>query len=348
MKAVVLRGPNDFGLVETEKTKCPEGGLLLKVELVCLCGSDLRKLRHGAHYYPVILGHEVVGVVAESQDASGRYKVGDRIMPCLAHVCGECYFCKNGLESMCPEIVVQAVGYDPRPEYQGGYAEYIPISRPLTEKGLLIKIPDDMSSEDAVMIEPYTNVFNSHDLLPLDEFENALIIGAGPVGTMHVELLQKRGIRCAVADLNQERLGMLSRVVTPEATICTTKEDIKPFVKSFTGGLGMDLVIVACSSAKAQSESLSLLRPKGHTLFFGGLPDKDPYVQLDANLLHYKQITIHGTYAATQMHYEKSFEMLSNKELKGALYLDFFSLEQFNDVVEMMEKGTVLKPAFRL
>jgi L-iditol 2-dehydrogenase len=348
MKAVVVHGLNDFSVDEVEQTKCPEGGLLLKVELAGLCGSDLRKLRYGAYCYPVILGHELVGTVVESQDATGRCKVGDRIMPCIAAVCGECFFCKQDMPSLCTKIVYQAMGHDTRPDYQGGFAEYMPISRPLTEKGLMIKIPDSMSNENAVMIEPYTNIFYSHDLLPLNEFENALIIGAGPVGTMHVELLQKRGIRCAVADLNQERLEMLCRVVKPDAMVCSSTEDLKAFVKKFSNGLGMDLVIVACSSAKAQSQSLELLRPKGHTMFFGGLPDRDPYVQLNANLIHYKQLTIHGTYGAAQRHFEQSFKMLLNKELNGAAYLDFFRLEQFKEVVEMMEKGTVLKPAFKM
>ncbi|HPX70346.1 MAG TPA: alcohol dehydrogenase catalytic domain-containing protein [Bacillota bacterium] len=347
MKAVILRGPNDFGLEDVDKTVCPEGGLLLKVNLVGLCGSDLRKLRYGAHCHPVILGHEVVGTIVESRDASGRYQVGDRIMPCIAAVCGQCFFCKNGMESMCPKIVVQALGYIPYPDYQGGFAEYMPISKPLTQNGLLFKIPDSMTDEEAVMIEPYTNIFNSHDHLPLDEFTNALIIGAGPVGTMHVEILQKRGIRCAVADLNEERLNMMERVVKPEGRICSAKEDLKAFVKEFSGGLGMDLVIVACSSAKAQAQSLELLRPKGHSLFFGGLPEDNPYTQLNGNLIHYKQLTIHGTYGANEKHYRMSYEMLLNKELKGAAYVDFFKLEQFCEVVEKMEKGDVLKPVFK-
>ena len=83
-------------------------------------------------------------------------------------------------------------------------------------------------------------------------------------------------------------------------------------------------------------------------MFFGGLPDRDPYVQLNANLIHYKQLTIHGTYGAAQRHFEQSFKMLLNKELNGAAYLDFFRLEQFKEVVEMMEKGTVLKPVFKM
>lgn len=346
MKAIVLTAPNEFGLQELPKTKCPEGGLLLKVELVGLCGSDLRKLRSGAHKYPVILGHELVGTVVESQDE--RFKAGERIMPCIAAVCKECYFCKRGMESMCPKIVVQALGYTEHPDYQGGFAEYMPISRALTKNGLLLRIPEDMTNEEAVMIEPYTNIFNSHEQLPLDEFENALIVGAGPIGTMHVELLQKRGIRCAIADLNQERLEMMLRVVKPEGMVCSSKEDIGAFVKEFSGGIGMDLVIVACSSAAAQAQSLELLRPKGHSLFFGGLPVDKPYTTLDANLIHYKQLSIHGTYGANEKHFHQSFEMLKNKELKGTAYIDRFKLEEFGEVVEKMEKGEVLKPVFVL
>ena len=345
MRALVLRGPNDFGLQETEKPVCPEGGVLLKVDMVGLCGSDLRKLRSGAHFHPVILGHEVVGTIAESQ--CEKHRVGDRVMPCIAAVCGECFFCKNGMESMCPNIRVQALGYDPRPDYQGGFAEYMPISRAVAENGVLFRLPDDMTDEEAVMIEPYTNIFHSHDVLPLDDCKNAIIIGAGPVGAMNVEILQRRGIRCAVDDLNAERIRMLRRVVEPDAAVCPVEEDLYAFAKEYTHGMGFDLAILACSSPAAYAQSLELLRPNGHALFFSGLPDEQEMVPLNANLIHYKQLTIHGAYGANAKDFYHSFDMISKKELNAAAYPDPMPFERFDEAVEMMETGKVMKPVFR-
>ena len=142
MKAIVLRGANQFALEEMERPACPEGGLLLKVSCVGLCGSDLRKLRFGPHATPVVLGHELVGTVVENRSDRTDLPVGQRVMPCIAAPCGKCYFCQNGMESTCPDIVVQALGYTARPDMQGGFAEYMPISAPLLKRGMMIKVPD--------------------------------------------------------------------------------------------------------------------------------------------------------------------------------------------------------------
>lgn len=348
MKAIVLRGANQFALEEVEKPKCPEGGLLLKVECVGLCGSDLRKLRFGAHEAPVILGHELVATIVEKGSGVTEFEVGDRVMPAIAATCKECFYCKNKMDSMCEHIKVQALGYTANPDYQGGFAEYMPIVADLVKNGKIIKLPDSMSNDEAVMIEPYTNILNSHDPLPLDEMTNAVIIGAGPVGTMHAELLEARGIKCLVADMNVARLEMVKRVLTPAKLVCSAEESLEDAVKEFTDGRGADLVIVACSSAKAQAQSLGLLRGRGHVVFFGGLPSDNPYTQLDGNLIHYRQLNIHGTYGSNLYHFDMAYEMIVSGKLNAAAYVNHFKLEEFEEVVKMMERGDVLKPVFEL
>lgn len=348
MKAIVLRSANQFALENVEKPKCPKGGLLLKINTVGLCGSDLRKLRFGSHATPVVLGHEFVATIVENDSDSTDLKVGDRIMPAIAATCKECYYCKNKMESMCENIVIQALGYSNHPDYQGAFAEYMPIIPELLKNGKIIKLPDSMTDDEAVMIEPYTNVLNSHDALPLDEIKNAVIIGAGPVGTMHVELLEGHGIKCMLVDINNARLEMSKRVLTSSALVNSSTTDLKEEVKKFTDGLGADLVIVACSSAKAQAQSLELLRARGHVVFFGGLPHDNPYTQLDGNLIHYKQLNIHGTFGANLYHYDISFDLIRSGKLNAAAYVDHFELEQFSEVVEKMERGNVLKPVFTL
>ena len=169
MRAIILKDANEFTLEIIDKPACPNGGLLLKVNCVGLCGSDLRKLRSGAHAYPVILGHEVVATVVENDSDHAEYKIGDRIMPCIAATCKTCYYCQHNMDSMCQNVVVQALGYTNNPDYQGGFAEYMTIAPELLERGKMIKIPDTMTDDEAVMIEPYTNIFNSHDPLPFEQ-----------------------------------------------------------------------------------------------------------------------------------------------------------------------------------
>lgn len=348
MKAIVLRGANQFKLEEVERPVCPEGGMLLKVNNVGLCGSDLRKLRSGPHAVPVILGHEVVGTVVENRSGRDDLPVGTRIMPCIAATCGKCYFCKNGMDSSCANIIVQALGYTNRPDMQGGFAEYMPISAPLSsrEHALMLKLPDSMTDDQAVMIEPYTNILCSLDAVPAEEIRTAVIIGAGAVGTMYTEVLKQRGVRCVVADLNESRLEMMERVVSPDLFVCSSKEDLRSRVMEFTDGLGADLAVAACSSAKAEAQSLEMLRPKGHSIFFSGLPDDNSIVPLDGNLIHYRQLNIHGVYGACKVHFEQSFALIRDGKVHAERYVDHVPFERFADAVEMMEKGSVLKPVF--
>lgn len=104
MKAVIINAPGDYGVYEVERPACPNGGMLVKVLAVGLCGGDLRTLRMGHHRVklPYIVGHEVSGEVVElGKGYEGRWKMGDRLAIAPVVYCGQCDFCQNGVFELC-------------------------------------------------------------------------------------------------------------------------------------------------------------------------------------------------------------------------------------------------------
>ncbi|HCX64510.1 MAG TPA: hypothetical protein DHN33_04795, partial [Eubacteriaceae bacterium] len=121
MQALVLEGKEDFQMREVEKPACPQDGLLVKVDSVGLCGSDVRTYFHGHHHieYPVILGHENVGEIVEVGEEVENFVVGDRIIVNPVLPCNQCWYCKKGWQHMCSDRLTY--GH----HIQGGFAEYM-------------------------------------------------------------------------------------------------------------------------------------------------------------------------------------------------------------------------------
>lgn len=348
MKAVLLNAPNDYTYQEAPKPQCPTGGLLLKVHSVGLCGSDLRKLKFGSkkYKYPMQLGHEVAAEVVESQDASGRFKVGDRVVPAIGVPCGECFFCKKNLPNLCEHLKTIALGYSNDPDDMGGYAQYMPINSSIVNDGLILRIADHVTYDQAVMTEPFTGVFNAQKLIPVEEGDVALVIGAGPIGSMHVELLKSRGATTILADFSEGRLEMAKKAVNPDYIINPGKDNLLDYTKSLTEGRGADVVIVACSSNQAQQESIYLVRKGGHVVFYGGLPEDKPMSELDGNRIHYGQITIHGSFGSGLQEYRDAMEKITAGEIDPEKYITVKKLSEFEEAVKMVERGEVLKVVF--
>jgi L-iditol 2-dehydrogenase len=344
VKAAMLEGKNNLVVRDVETPKCPPHGLLLKVKACGLCGSDIRKIRNGSSNfkYPVLLGHEVVGTVVEADMNTRDFKVGDRL--CIGSIipCGECYFCKKGIDNLCQNAIYHSLGlYD---DYQGGYAEYVALNENMVNKGPIVKIPDEISYIEAAMVEPLTDVLNSHELIKLKEGDIAVVVGAGPIGAMHVSLLKLNGIGTTIlSDISAERLSLAKKACNPEITVDSSKESLKDVIMKVTSGRGADVVIIACSVKKAQEESLEIVRAGGDVILFGGLKEGESMIGLDSNVIHYKQISIHGTTGSRKKHFQEIMDAIQDKKIDVSNYATEMPLKDINKAIELAEQGKVLK-----
>jgi L-iditol 2-dehydrogenase len=342
MKAAMLEGVNQLVVKEVPTPGCPEGGVLMKVRACGLCGSDIRKIRAGnSHFnYPVLLGHEVTGEVVKSN--SGRFNVGDRLAIGSIIPCGVCNNCKKGIDNLCQNAIYHSLGLY-KDGYHGGYAEYIALNRNMVDNGPVVQIPDVLSYSEAALVEPFTDVLNSHGLITVHKGEIAVVVGAGPIGAMHVDLLQSKGVDCILADISADRLALADKVASPRYIVNSSKENLKDAIMRITQGYGADIVIIACSVPFLQATSPELACYGGRIILFGGLNDKDKMLTMDSGLIHYKQLSVYGTMGSCKRHFTEVMALLAQKKINADAYITEMPLGRIGEAIRLAEKGEILK-----
>jgi L-iditol 2-dehydrogenase len=142
--------------------------------------------------------------------------------------------------------------------------------------------------------------------------ETILVIGLGAIGCLHILAARARGAGLIIgADVSGRRLD-LARVVGADEYVNSKESDLGSAVKSLTGGLGVDVVIVACGAAEAQTQALSLVAKGGRVCFFGGLPAGASKIFIDSNDVHYNELTICGAFGARTYHYADAMRMIAS------------------------------------
>lgn len=297
MLAAVYHGPNDLRVEQVPMPKISKGEMLIKVLSASICGTDLR-IFHGNHrmYAPGtvrIPGHEVVGTIAElGVDVSG-YTVGQRVFCAPNTGCGHCLQCITGNNNLCASYDAIGVTSD------GGFAEFVRIPANSVRQGNVILLDNKVDSAVAALMEPFACVLRGQNALRMQPGEVVLIIGAGPIGVMHIKLAKARGagrviVSEPIADRAEQakRMGA-DRVVNPMT------ENLKEVLGQESQGRGADIIIVAAPVHVAQEAALDLAAISGRINFFGGLPKDKPTINFDSNIVHYKELVITATTACS-------------------------------------------------
>ena len=237
MKAVKIVKPNDLQVIDMEKPVLDEkNNVLVKIRAAGICGSDVG-IYHGknaAATYPRVIGHEMVGDVVEVGDNASKYKAGDRVIIDQVTACGKCYACRKGRPNVCANLQVRGVHID------GGYREYMAVP-----ESDCYRLPDKLSYEDAVMIEPTTIAVQACSRAQIEFEDNILIIGAGALGNSILRIARLYHPRSIiVADIED---GKLKEALEHGAThvVNSRTEDLVERVRELTEGYGPTAVIDA-------------------------------------------------------------------------------------------------------
>jgi L-iditol 2-dehydrogenase len=146
-----------------------------------------------------------------------------------------------------------------------------------------------------------------------------VVVGAGPIGCLHVRLARARGAReVFLVELNPARLELAADLVRPDAAICAGQTDAVDAVLKLTDGRGVDVAITAAASGQAQQDALRMLARRGRVSFFGGLPKDNPMISLDANLVHYRELTIVGASGSSPAQNRAALDLIAT----GAVRVD--------------------------
>jgi L-iditol 2-dehydrogenase len=297
MLAAVYHGPNDLRVEERPMPEIGPNEALLKVESASICGTDLRILHGGHRMYPEgtvrIPGHELVGRLAAVGSEVEGLAVGQRVFVAPNVGCGHCRQCVTGHNNLCAGYDAFGITLD------GGFAEYMRITAPAILQGNVIPLDDSVDSAVAALLEPFACVLHGQEPLGIGPGDVVLVIGAGPIGIMHLLLAKLSGAgRVIVSEMVPDRAAQ-ARTFGADRTVNPAEEDLEAVVKAESEGRGADVVIVAAPAHRAQEDALKLAALGGRINYFGGLPKDKPTINFDSNLVHYKELLVTGTTACS-------------------------------------------------
>lgn len=283
MKAVQIASPEQLKIIDVEKPVIDNrNNVLIRMTAAGICGSDVG-IYHGtnaAATYPRIIGHEMVGRVAEIGASVTGLKVGDRVIVNQVTSCGECYPCRMGRGNVCDHLAVRGVHID------GGYQEYIAV--PEADCYLL---PDSLSDEDAVMIEPTTIAIQSCTRAQLEKDDMLLILGAGALGSTVLKIARQMCDHIIVADIMDNKLEA-AKENGAKYTIHVLKEDLEEKVREYTNGRGATVSI----DASGTSDSLmKLLRATGNAGRVMVMGFSTAPIEINQFLITSKELDVRGS-----------------------------------------------------
>ncbi len=347
MLSAVYHGPNDLRLEERPIPEIAADEILLKVENASICGTDLRIL-HGTHRkFPQgtvrIPGHEIVGEIADLGKALHGYEVGKKVFIAPNMGCGHCRQCIRGRNNLCRDYDAFGITLD------GAFAQYMRVTAPAIRQGNVIGLDAGVDRLVAPLIEPLACVLHGQDAVSIRPGDMVLIMGAGPIGIMHLLLAKLHGAsRVIVSEVTPERV-VKAQGFRPDRVVNPQQENLPDIVRQETGGRGADVVLVAAPSAAAQQEALRLAGLGGRINLFGGLPNEQSQVQFDSNLIHYKELSVTGTTGSSTGDCRRALEIVQSGHVDlGGLVGACFPLAKVSEAFGAAQEKQALKVVLQI
>ena len=338
MKTVIFTGPGED--LVTEEKPIPElkdGDILIKVDLCGICTSDIMAQRGDATDYtpPVVLGHEIAGVIVETRNDS--FSTGQKVSVDPVMSCGVCYYCQHGMNKFCPEIC--GVGHD----MDGGYAEYVRIPGRLVDSNGVVVVSDEVPSEELMFLEPLACCLGAVREMPLED--NLVILGAGPIGLLFLQLAKRKGVRTIVTEPLIHRREMAERLGAEEI-LDPSSEPIVPRILELTDGIGADGVIAATNDPSVVPQVFEMLRRGGYANVFGLFPH-GTRIELDVEEFHYSGHKVLASWALTRKDTAQAQKEIIDRWLVlEPILTGKFSLDQPMEAFNYVVNRTGLKAAF--
>ncbi len=329
MKVARFHAPGDIRVEDAPEPEAGPGELKIRVRNCSTCGTDAKIFKFGHHHIrpPRVMGHEIAGEVVGT---------GERVQVIAAIPCGTCAECARGRLTVCPNQ--ESMGY----HYDGGFAEYMIVPAKVLAVNVVNTIPGGVSFAEASVAEPLACVLNGQALARVGQGDDVVVMGAGPIGCLHVRLARARGAaRVFLVDVNPQRRAMAADLVHPDAAIDTDPVDQ---VLKLTGGRGADVVITAAAAGAAQEQAVRMAARQGRVSFFGGLPKDDPFIRLDSNLVHYRELTIVGANGSSPAHNAEALRLIAEGAVPVAdLITHRLPLSQVLDGIDLVSRGAAIK-----
>ena len=258
MRTLVCTSPGAFEYAEGNAPQPAEGGAIIKIKNIGICGTDLHAYEGTQPFfsYPRILGHELSGELVDNTYAPG-FKVGEAVSFIPYFNCGQCIACRRGLPNCCVNIKVFGVHID------GGMSEYVsvPADKLLHGEGL--------NFDELALVEPLAIGAHAIRRAAVEPGEFVAVVGAGPIGLGTMEFARIAGAQVIAIDVNEARLQFCKEKLGIAYTVNALKENAADAVKEITAGDMATVVIDATGNLKAINSGIQYLAHGGRYVLVG-------------------------------------------------------------------------------
>jgi 2-desacetyl-2-hydroxyethyl bacteriochlorophyllide A dehydrogenase len=325
MRAVIWDKPGDLRIADVPDPTPGRGELVVRVGACGICGTDVH-IADGEFPpspYPLIPGHEFSGrIVARGDGVPGDWREGQRVAVDPSLYCGYCAACRSGRGNLCANW--NAIG----DTVAGAFAEYVAVPFPN-----VYPIPDSVDDQQGALIEPLSCAVHAMNLLGPVLAADVLIIGAGPMGLLLLQLLQRSGAATiTVVDRKQSRLEAATALGATEVTTDVAATHHGPYA----------VAVDATGAPPAIEAAFSSLGRGGRLLIFG-VASGDAAVSLSPFRIYNDEIQIIGSMAVLDSFGEAAGLMAAGAIDTGPLLGTPFRLEEFPDALARVRAGDGVK-----
>ena len=343
MKTAVMLDIGKMGFEERQIPVPKENEVLVKIEYVGICGSDLHYYEHGriGNYIvkpPFVLGHESGGTVVETGKAVKHLKVGDRVALEPGKTCGHCEFCRKGLYNLCPDVIFFAT-----PPVDGVFQEYV-----AHEAALCYKLPDNMDTLEGALIEPLAVGMHASKQGGATLGQTAVVTGAGCIGLCSMMSLKAFGVtEVYVTDVQPKRLEKAMELGA-SGTINSREQDPVKEILRLTGGRGVDLAIEASGIEQCADQCVDML-VKGGTLVQVAY-SRSGHMNINMGQICDKEITVKSVFRYRHIYPAAIAAVSSGKiNLKG-IVTNTFELDNIQNAMDQSvnDKANIVKAVIKV
>ncbi len=317
MLAAVYHGPDDLRVESVPMPQIGPDEVLLRVLRANICGTDLRILHGGHRKYPPgtarIPGHEVVGEIAAAGAAvAADYPLGRRLFVAPNMGRGDSRETISGNNNLDPEFEAIGITMD------GAFAEFMRVPALAVRQGNLMGVADGIDPAVAALVEPLACVWRGQNKIGVGAGDVVLVMGAGPIGVLHVMLSRLRGATRIIVSEPAAGRREQALALGADVVVDPLNEDLAAVVAAESGGRGADVVITAAPVKALQEQALDLAAMGGRINYFGGLSKDDAYIRFNSNTVHYKELIVTGTTACSTYDCLRAAEIVNSGRLNLA------------------------------